>query len=209
MPDADAGEDTVPTRYLIDYAPPGSDRYRPAMTPVDTGGEAEIRYVGFVDLDDDGIQEVQVTGMCGAGPNCEGTLYRLDPASGRLSHFFSGAWADIRILDGHLVEAGRASCCAWEYHAWPLLPGPPLRVADAMAFAVSVGWMGGDDEDEDRADCRFHSAAPDGAGEIIAPPNAQWLPICELYGSDYHLALPGTATPQPAADDPADTPPQD
>ncbi|MCD9028950.1 hypothetical protein LDO26_12105 [Luteimonas sp. BDR2-5] len=203
-PAAPDDKGTAPTRYVIAYAAPGSDRYRPAMAPLDAADE-EIRFVDFIDLDNDGIQEVQVTGTCGAGPNCEGTLYRLDPASGRLSHFFSGAWADIRILDGHLVEAGRASCCAWEYHAWPLLPGPQPQVADAMAFIISVGWLGNEDE----ADCRFRRATPDGSGEVIAPPNAQWLPICELYGSDYHLALPGTVTPQPAADDSADTPLQD
>ena len=30
-----------------------------------------------VDLDGDGEMEIAVRGMCGAGPNCEGTIYKL------------------------------------------------------------------------------------------------------------------------------------
>ena len=35
-------------------------------------------HADLVDLDQDGMHEVEVRGMCGAGPNCEGDVYRID-----------------------------------------------------------------------------------------------------------------------------------
>ena len=77
-------------------------------------------HVDLVDLDQDGMYEVEVRGMCGAGPNCEGDVYRIDPATRTLQHFFSGGYYELQFIDGWLVQAGRSSCCSWNYLMWKL-----------------------------------------------------------------------------------------
>ncbi|MFS8972994.1 hypothetical protein PO002_00580 [Cupriavidus necator] len=80
--------------------------------------EAPFSGGGLIDLDGDGEYELQIGGTCGAGPNCEGNIYKLDRKSGRLYHYFTGGYAELFMLGGYLVEAGRASCCAWEFHVY-------------------------------------------------------------------------------------------
>ena len=77
-------------------------------------------HADLVDLDQDGMHEVEVRGMCGAGPNCEGDVYRIDPATRTLQHFFSGGYYELQFIDGWLVQAGRSSCCSWNYLMWKL-----------------------------------------------------------------------------------------
>ncbi|MHC9084768.1 hypothetical protein ACYX7E_06970 [Luteimonas sp. RIT-PG2_3] len=187
----DDGDPGQPLRaYTVTYAAAGSEVFRPAYAAIVPSDDDEIRAVDFSDLEGDGMHEVEVTGICGAGPNCAGTLYKLDPDTGTLYPFFDGAWSGIQVIDGHVVEGGRASCCAWEYHAWPLLPGHRPRVSKTMAFRVSVG-SSIDPERED-VSCRFTRPVADGDDVLISPPNARWLQLCTVYSEDYHLATPGT-----------------
>ncbi|MGO3127829.1 MAG: hypothetical protein ACTIJY_07150 [Luteimonas sp.] len=185
--------DAMVHAWTVESAAPGSLRFTRTLGPIAAGGDEGIRDVDFIDLQNDGIHGVVVTGMCGAGPNCEQTLYRREAGSGWLRHFFSDGWATVQILDGHLVTGGRASCCSWEFHAWPLLPGPPRGVSDTRAFRVSVGMLTEDDAGD--ASCRFSRDTGGGRGETIPPPNAQWLSICTVYGGDYHLASPARTAP--------------
>ncbi|HYM86882.1 MAG TPA: hypothetical protein VET30_09115, partial [Pseudoxanthomonas sp.] len=53
---------------------------------------------GLVDVDGDGHHEVEVRGMCGAGPNCLGDLYRLNRRTGKLQQFFSGGYASLLVI---------------------------------------------------------------------------------------------------------------
>lgn len=145
----------------------------------------------LVDMDGDGNHEVEVRGMCGAGPNCEGELYRINRDSGRLELFFSGGYSDLSVIDGHLVEAGRASCCAWEYHAYRLQGRTGLLDYNNMDFMVEVG-ANLDSEDENAPPRCTFTRTRDGAREVMRPPGRQWLRLCELYG-DYHLTTPEEA----------------
>lgn len=176
-------------RTQVTRAAPGADDFRVVLDDPQAeteSAETPVRRVAFTDVDEDGFHDVEVIGMCGAGPNCLGTIYRLEPSSGRFYQFFSGGYADLWIMDGHVVEAGRASCCAWEYHAWPLQPGPPLRVSQQMAFRAVVSVDG----ERDDADCRFLQRMPGGEETLMLPPGDAWLKICEHYGDGYRLAEP-------------------
>ena len=173
----------------IDWAAPESTVFRTVLRDPSPDPDEPPRAVAFIDLDEDGIHEIEATGMCGAGPNCAGIVYRLDAASGTFYEFFAGAYAGLSILDGHVVEAGRASCCAWEFHAWPILPGPPPHAADVMALRIVVAMDG----EDDTADCTFLRQNHDVDGvseEVVLPPGDAWLKICGHYGPDYRLAMP-------------------
>jgi len=165
--------------------------------------EVESEYVphgsaSLIDIDGDGYHEVEVRGMCGAGPNCEGELYRIDRESGKLELFFSGGYSELSVIDGYLVEAGRASCCSWEYHAYRLDGRKGTLDYDDMDFMVEVG-IDTDSADEDvPALCTF-SRTEDGTSVVMSPPNRKWLQLCTLYG-DYHLTTPKEARAAELAD---------
>ena len=93
----------------------------------------------LVDIDRDGFHEIEVRGMCGAGPNCEGDIYRANRDNGQIELFFSGGYSDLLVIDGYLVESGRASCCSWEYHAYRLKGRSATLNYDNMDFMVEIG----------------------------------------------------------------------
>lgn len=153
--------------------------------------DAPMGSASLVDIDGDGYHEVEVRGMCGAGPNCEGELYRIDRGTGKLELFFSGGYAELSVIDGYLVEAGRASCCSWEYHAYRLHGRTGTLDYDNMDFMVEVGADLDSEEENAPARCTF-SRSREGARHVMRPPGRKWLQLCELYG-DYRLTTPKEA----------------
>ena len=165
-----------------------------------SSSEAPTGGASLVDVDGDGDHEVEVRGMCGAGPNCEGALYRINRERGKLELFFSGGYADLSVIDGYLVEAGRASCCSWEYHAYRLDGREGVREYDNMDMMVEVGMDLSSGQEQTQTRCRFTRRHGDG-WEVIKPPSKQWLSLCGLYGDDYHVVTPREArAAQSAAD---------
>jgi hypothetical protein len=160
-------------------------------------GYTTMGSAGLIDIDDDGYHEIEVRGMCGAGPNCEGELYRLDRSTGKLELFFSGGYSDLSVIDGYLVEAGRASCCSWEYHAYRLHGRTGTLDYDNMDFMVEVGADLDSEEENAPARCTF-SRSIEGARQVMRPPGREWLQLCELYG-DYRLTTPEEASAAEAA----------
>ncbi|WP_344758644.1 hypothetical protein [Luteimonas lutimaris] len=148
----------------------------------------------IIDLGDDGMHEIEVTGSCGAGPNCEGDVYAVDPDAGKLVHLFSGGYSELFTRDGWLVESGRASCCAWEYHLWNLGGNHtlPLGEYDTMDLMVKVGAI----MDEEGFDCVFLRGSGDN-WQAVAPPSPALETLCEVYDKDYRLKPPD---PTPGAE---------
>jgi hypothetical protein len=151
---------------------------------------------GLVDLDGDGMHEVEIRGMCGAGPNCEGNVYRIDPATMTLQHFFSGGYYELQVIDGWLVEAGRSSCCSWEFHLWQLDAPHTLPLEyDNMDLMVQVG-ASGDADTVDGVVCTFLRQSGDNS-RVVAPPSRALERICEHYGEPYELTSPDTTPGAP------------
>lgn len=144
-------------------------------------------HVGLIDLDGDGNHEVEVRGVCGAGPNCEGDVYRVAPGGRKLQHFFNGGYAGLPLDDGWLLEAGRASCCSGEYHGWQLSRAHelPLQYSN-MDLLIEVGLRSGETDDYD---CRFSRVNSDNR-VVVAPPSPALEHLCELYGEGYRLTPP-------------------
>lgn len=190
-PRTDAGEDDGVASFEVAYAAAGESRFREPLAIGPDGIGEPPAHVRFLDLEQDGFFEVEARGTCGAGPNCLGDVYRLDPVRGHLHHFFSGGYADLQVIDGHLVEGGRASCCSWEYHAWRIDADPRLRDYDNMDLMVTVGADPGSD-DGAPARCAFNRRSGDN-WQVVAPPGATWLSLCRTYSDDFHLVTPEEA----------------
>ncbi|MEO6102192.1 MAG: hypothetical protein ABIP44_00965 [Pseudoxanthomonas sp.] len=170
------------------------------MTVEASSDEAPTGGASLVDIDGDGYHEVEVRGMCGAGPNCQGELYRINRKRGEIELYFSGGYSDLSVIDGYLVEAGRASCCSWEYHAYRLDGREGVRDYANMDMMVEVGADLSSGEEDGTTRCRFSRRNGD-AQEVIMPPSKKWLPLCELYGNDYHVVTPREARAAEAAAD--------
>jgi hypothetical protein len=91
------------------------------------------------------------------------------------------------MIDEFVVEAGRASCCSWEYNAYRLRSKlEPVQASD-FAYRVLVGLsVASDTDDEVTCTCTF----TDSDNQIVLPDNSSLLPLCGLYGPDYMLATP-------------------
>jgi hypothetical protein len=151
----------------------------------------------LIDIDRDGFHEIEVRGMCGAGPNCEGEIYRANRNNGQIELFFSGGYSELLVIDGYLVESGRASCCSWEYHAYRLQDRSAALDYDDMDFMVEIGADLDSEQEDAPARCTF-SRTVDGARQVMRPPGRAWLQLCEVYG-DYRLTTPEEGTTAEAA----------
>jgi hypothetical protein len=180
-------QNTVSIYYI---SKPGAKASLLQSFELNVDGDAPFGSVGFEDVDKDGFHEIEQRGMCGAGPNCEGNIYKFDTKSKKLYHFFSGGYSHLLFIDGHLVEAGRASCCAWEFHAYKVRPDKKLLEYDTMTFMVDVRASGDDSGEIKAVECEFKRSVK-GEWKTIRPPSKKWLVICEHYGEAYTVVKPG------------------
>ncbi len=177
--------------YHVQRAAPDRADFEPLLDLVSDAMDEPVRSVNLIDVDGDGRFEVEARGMCGAGPNCGGDLYRLDASGTSLVHFFSGGYADLRWIDGYLIESGRASCCAWEHHAWRA-EGVDTLVEREMDLMITIGADLAAETDDAPARCTFSRRSGDN-WQVVDPPGPAWLTLCAIYGDDYHLVTPEQA----------------
>jgi hypothetical protein len=141
----------------------------------------------LLDWDGDGQYEVHILSDCGAGPNCDGVLYRIRKDSARLEVFFKTAGADVGLIKGHLIETARDSCCAWSATAY-VFDAKRYFVNPKPAFSVDMKaspQVGANDP----VTCTFTRDTSQGI-KVIFPPDNAFLKICEHYGPQYKLARP-------------------
>ena len=139
----------------------------------------------LIGWDRDGNYEVEITSECGAGPNCEGALYRLDKSSGKLIAFFNTAGSDVQLINEHLVESARDSCCSWVANAYKF-DAKRYLVKPEPAFTITVEHLG-DSRAKSPVMCTFSVEASQGQ-QIIAPPANSFLRLSRHYGEKYILA---------------------
>lgn len=152
-----------------------------------TGGAA------LRDVDGDGVFEYEEVGGCGAGPNCEGTIFKLTRDRKALYLFFDGAYASLTHAGGFMVESARASCCAWEHHVYRI-PAEPQAIQDKhMLYRIQVD--GGAPAQGDGAACRIWKRTAL-TWRPHRPKNRELLKLCEVYGTDFVLNPPGTTSEQ-------------
>lgn len=169
----------------VHYRGSALEPYRRVLDIGQDTAEAPLGGAALLDVDGDGEHEMELRGMCGAGPNCEGSIYRLNRDRADMFLFFSGGYARLAYIDGHLVESGRSSCCSWEHHVFrPHSAFEPVEESE-MEYRVIVGMSIRADADDDTT-CTFL----DRQGRIVLPQSQDLLQLCEIYGADYVLAQP-------------------
>ncbi len=183
------GEDGTPYFDFLSAAR-GSTKFAsatPAGYPSEDAEPSMDAY--FDDLDKDGYPEIITRGMCGAGPNCLGEVFRWNRKTQQLDLFLTSGWADLQFVDGYLVAAGRASCCAWEFsgYRWDSAGYGDDENRD---MSVEVKTVYPDEKsDEGNLLCTF-SRKTEGEWHIVPPPSPAWLKFCEIYGEKYDIEGP-------------------
>lgn len=143
--------------------------------------------VSLRDVDGDGEHELELRGLCGAGPNCEGVVYRLRPDQASMFRLFSGGYAFLSFMAGHVVESSRSNCCSWVHQVYlPQSRYTEITEAD-MTHRVVIR-APSSHEGEDRPICTFY----DPMGRVVQPTVRRLLSLCEVYGSEYVVAAPGS-----------------
>jgi len=143
-------------------------------------GEAALHGARFLDLERDGSPEVEVSGPCGAGPNCAREIYKLSEREDRLFRYYKGGYANVRMTKSYLVTSSRGSCCSWEYLAYRL--PPPDRAVGEFAYSISIGSI----DASDRPSCKIQRLRSK-ALELVRSPPSELLVFCKHYGVPYEL----------------------
>lgn len=150
------------------------------------------------DWDKNGTHEVSVVVTCGAGPNCDSLLYRIDPQTARMVRIFRGNIGFVEYMHGHLVEYSRSSCCSWSANVYAVSPDR-TSIAQKPEFSAHMGIQeptvqdsirkgSGRQTDEIRVQvkgeeaviCYFFVQSPAGHSIRIKPP-AKFRKICNFY----------------------------
>jgi hypothetical protein len=140
----------------------------------------------LIDIDKDGRHEIEVRGSCGAGANCEGTIFRLNASGGAMTPFYRGGYFSLTMIDGYLVESGRASCCAWESHGYRIRPAADQVTEEDLEYRIDVAAEGGEDGVPLTVECSFRRREAK-VWTYVPPPSNVWLSLCEPYGKKYTL----------------------
>lgn len=130
--------------------------------------------------DRNGYAELEITVACGAGPNCSQYLYRYDPDTKSIYHYFSGGYSDLSYFDGYLLESGRGSCCEWELHVHKIHQQGKRDVVDDHIFVIELN----SEMPDSPASCRFYEyyGEDDSKTRPIKPPNSKWYRYCSKDG---------------------------
>lgn len=90
------------------------------------------------DWDKNGTHELSVVKECGAGPNCDGLLFHIDPHTARMVKIFRGDTSFVEYMHGHLVEYSRINCCSWGANVYAV-SSDRLSIAQQSKFSVYMG----------------------------------------------------------------------
>ena len=181
-------------RIRAEFLPASGEPERTVLREKQILAETPDGTAKLIDLDHDGRHEVEVRGSCGAGPNCEGTIFRLNAMGSAMTPFYRGGYFTLTMIDGYVVETGRASCCSWESHGFKVRPGVDQVTDDDLEYMVDVDTEGGEDGKPVTVECSFRRREGK-AWTYVAPPSNAWLPLCEQYGKKYTLRAAAGAKP--------------
>lgn len=131
------------------------------------------------DWDRNGIHEISFVESCGAGPNCDGVLYRVNQ-SGELVVLFEGNPTVVDYINGHFIDYGRNNCCSWIAAAHPVSQDR-LHIQAKPAFYVFIGSESTSLNSAPQYQCRFYRHGPSGEEIPVNVPKKKFQKVCNFY----------------------------
>jgi hypothetical protein len=133
----------------------------------------------ILDWDRNGMHEISFVEECGAGPNCDGILYRINK-SAELVVLFQGNSTIVDYINGHFIDYGRNNCCSWIASAH-LVSKDRLHIQAKPAFNVFVGYEYEDSKSKPKFQCRFYRHGPSGEELTVSVEKKKFNKICKFY----------------------------
>ena len=132
------------------------------------------------EMDGDGQLDYVERLYCGAGPNCQARIFKLNPAQQTAYQLFEGWFFLFRSVDGHFVTSSRSSCCSWTHQIYRA-PAKPRGITEQdLLYDV---YLKGPIDGSATPTCRI--SRPLGEGwEQAKLANPELLALCEGYGND-------------------------
>jgi hypothetical protein len=129
------------------------------------------------DWNNDGINDVSIAVNCGAGPDCETKLYRIDTVTRQMVEVGT-TYGITRVISDYLIDMGRNNCCSWIGNAHRLS-------ADRQRFNPTADFLVYVAADEASAKhkparCYFYKQTSSGE-KVIPAPNQALKQICDWY----------------------------
>ena len=181
--------DATKSRTLhVEFQPQGSESCLSLLKRTQSVSQAPTGGWRLRDIDADGLFEIEETGACGAGPNCEHRIFKTSVGPGPINAylFFQGGYAGFKRISDYYVASGRSSCCSWDHQVYKKpMTADPITDSD-LVYEVMVGVDVGDPP---RTRCRVFSRVD---RNLIQVPlsDKKLLTLCEVYGENYVLNPP-------------------
>ena len=149
--------------------------------------KAKILRGNLIDIDGDGLYEVEEVLSCGAGPNCFRRIYKIDKKTLKSHPFFEGSYFEFRKIENFYVATGRSSCCSWVHQIYSQPNHSQPITKQHLSYFITVGADSGIP-----AKTRCLVSKRMGDRWILASlPNQKLLSLCAFFGSDYQYNPPG------------------
>ena len=171
----------------MEVKPRDSTRYATVLRHTQSIAEAATGGGRLRDVDGDGVFEYEEIGACGAGPNCEGWIFKIQEDRRRMHLLFHEGYADFRRVSNYYVASGRANCCSWEHHLYEVPSDGHAIEGREPLYRITVGSVDGNDTDS--TPCVV-STRVRGKWVLSAIPDNRLSQLCEVYGPDYIINPP-------------------
>jgi hypothetical protein len=144
--------------------------------------EAPTGRGAFIDLEDDGVPEVELTGYCSA-PNCEYEIFKFSEDRKSMFHYYSGGYESVTRTPTYLVTSSYGNYVSWEYLAYD--PFPPKYPIENSKFRYSIYISSA--EGSGGLTCRITEPSSRGKLQLVVPPPEELLKFCRHYGDDVQI----------------------
>ena len=132
------------------------------------------------EMDGDGQLDYVERLYCGAGPNCQARIFRLNPEQRSAYQLFEGFFFLFRSVDGHVVTSRRSSCCSWTHDIYRKPAEPRSITEQDLIYSL---YLKGPVDGHATPTCRI--SRPEGDGWTPAElSNPRLLKLCEGYGTN-------------------------
>ena len=132
------------------------------------------------EMDGDGQLDYVERLYCGAGPNCQARIFKLNPAQQTAYQLFEGWFFLFRSVGGHFVTSSRSSCCSWTHNVYRE-PSKQGGIGDKdLLYSI---YLQGPIDEHSTPTCRI--SRPEGDGWTPTElSNPELLKLCEGYGKN-------------------------
>jgi uncharacterized protein len=135
-------------------------------------GDEDIIAISWQKSDYDGFPALEIETSCGMH-SCFGEVFRFDPVSKEMYHFYSGELRDVQYFDGFLLEGEKIPCCLYKITARRILRNGSRYLLENKRFTI-------ESTIDAKPSCHVyeHFGKDDLYNRLVKLPSKKWLKFC-------------------------------